>query len=134
MNRQTKQVIVIRKDLNMRKGKIAAQASHASMAFLTRQYEAAHRLTVARNARIIAPSDVQVEWLNNSFTKICVSVDSEEELYEIEQRAKAADIECHLIIDNGHTEFHGVSTPTCLALGPDYSDRIDAISGGLPLL
>ena len=39
-----------------------------------------------------------------------------------------------LITDAGHTEFHGVPTRTCLAIGPAWSDEIDAITGGLQLL
>lgn len=118
-----KQVIVIRKDLNMRKGKMVAQGCHASIAFLTRKYQAGEELT-----------PIQKEWVFGRFTKICVSVDSEAELLQIQAKAKAAGIECHLIEDAGFTEFHGVLTKTCLALGPDRASRIDAVSGQLKLL
>lgn len=119
----TKQVIVLRKDLNMRKGKMVAQGSHASMSFLTRRLQ--------RNE---PPTEVQKEWLENSFTKICVSVDSEQELLKIARMAEEAGLECHLITDNGTTEFGGVPTRTCLALGPDRPEIIDKISGHLKLL
>jgi peptidyl-tRNA hydrolase, PTH2 family len=119
----TKQVIVIRKDLNMRKGKMVAQGSHASMSFLTRRLENNKPIT-----------EVQKEWLNNSFTKICVSVDSEQELLEIAEKAKNTNVECHVITDNGTTEFNGVPTKTCLALGPDKAEILDKISGHLKLL
>jgi len=118
-----KQLIVIRKDLNMRKGKMIAQGSHASMAFLTRRLENNEPLT-----------EVQKEWLNNSFTKICVSVDSEQELLEIAQKAKSMNVECHVVTDNGTTEFNGIPTKTCLALGPDKAEILDQISGHLKLL
>lgn len=130
-DRPTKQVIVMRKDLNMRKGKMCAQASHASMAFITRRLAPCCSRHDALKFRL---ADVELEWLNNSFTKICVSVNSEAELIDVKAEADAARIECHVVQDNGLTEFRGVPTVTCLALGPDYSDKIDAITGHLALL
>jgi PTH2 family peptidyl-tRNA hydrolase len=119
----TKQIIVIRKDLNMRKGKMVAQGSHASMAFLTRKLQTKEPLT-----------QEQEEWLKDSFVKICVSVDSEQELLDIESKAKEQNVECHLITDKGLTEFNNVPTKTCLALGPDKSEILDEITGHLKLL
>lgn len=118
-----KQVIVMRKDLNMRKGKMVAQGSHASIAFLTKRLQKNESLT-----------DVQKEWLENSFTKICVSVENEKELLAIKEKAENNNVECHLVTDNGLTEFKGVPTNTCLALGPDHSEVLDLISGDLKLL
>jgi len=62
-----------------------------------------------------------------------VRVNSEAELNEIEQKARVAGVEVHVIVDNGLTEFSGVPTPTCLALGPDWDECIDAITGHLEL-
>jgi PTH2 family peptidyl-tRNA hydrolase len=45
-----------------------------------------------------------------------------------------AGLEVHLITDNGKTEFHGEPTRTCLAIGPDDAEKIDAITGRLQLL
>ena len=73
-------------------------------------------------------------WLGGRFTKICVSVDSEAELDAVVERARAAGVPCALVVDAGHTEFHGVPTKTCCAVGPAWSDAVDAITGGLPLL
>ena len=117
-----KQVIVMRKDLNMRKGKMIAQGAHASMMFLTKALKNARHFTHA-----------EVEWVNGSFTKICVSVDSEQELYDIKSRAVELGVNCDLVLDNGQTEFKE-PTYTCLALGPDYSEKIDLITGRLKLL
>jgi PTH2 family peptidyl-tRNA hydrolase len=61
-------------------------------------------------------------------------VDSEEELMQIHDKALEAGLEVHLITDSGRTEFHGQPTRTCLAIGPDEADRIDAITGQLQLL
>ena len=123
-----KQVIVMRNDLGMRKGKMIAQGAHASMAFLTR------RMKAKKGKAKLALSPAEVEWLESSFAKVCVRVNSEEELIEIMHRAGEAGLEVHLITDSGRTEFHGVATNTCLAIGPDYSDKIDPITGELKLL
>jgi PTH2 family peptidyl-tRNA hydrolase len=48
--------------------------------------------------------------------------------------ARAAGVECHLIQDNGTTEFGGVPTYTCLALGPDLAEKIDPLTKDLKLL
>jgi len=128
-----KQVIVMRKDLNMRKGKMVAQGSHASMAFITRRFiDIADDYGTATHA--LALSAIEKRWLEESFVKICVSVDSEDELLAIQNAATEAGIVCHLITDNGLTEFDGVPTNTCLALGPDLSTRIDPLTSHLKLL
>lgn len=126
---EPKQVIVVRKDLNMRKGKIAAQASHASMGAIL-------NLSTTENDKLvvdIAHSAVK-EWLLGRFTKICLSVDSEEELLEIYQLATDKGLNVKLITDAGLTEFNGIPTKTCLAIGPDYPEKIDPITSNLKLL
>jgi PTH2 family peptidyl-tRNA hydrolase len=59
-------------------------------------------------------------------------VDSEAELLEIAQKAREARV-IHVITDAGHTEFGGVPTKTCLAIGPDEDEKIGAITGHLKL-
>ncbi len=61
-------------------------------------------------------------------------MDSEEELREIHDKAVAAGLEIHLITDSGKTEFHGQPCNTCLAIGPDDTEKIDEITGHLQLL
>jgi peptidyl-tRNA hydrolase, PTH2 family len=117
--RKAKMVIVMRKDLNMRRGKQIAQGCHAAVL----AYKVADTSDTAFRS-----------WDIGQFTKICVSVNSEEELLDVVMKAKAARVPVSLITDAGHTEFHGVPTHTCLALGPAWADEIDKISGGLPLL
>lgn len=130
-----KQVIVMRHDLGMRKGKYAAQASHASLAFLGRRVSKfIGKKTPAKKFEdwfgLIVAS---IEWFRSSFAKIVCKVNSEEELLEIYNAAIEAKLEVHLITDSGKTEFNGVPTKTCLAIGPDYSKNIDPITGHLPL-
>ncbi len=120
-----KQVIVVRNDLNMRKGKMIAQGAHASIMFLV------HRLC---DAEVGAKDHAIQEWVTHGMTKICVRADSEAELLEIAQKAQDAGLTVHVITDAGHTEFAGVPTKTCLAIGPDEEERIDAVTGNLKLL
>ena len=126
--KRVKQVLVIRHDLKMRRGKQIAQGAHASMSFICR------RLQESGSVSFDDFTEVQRAWLTGAFAKVCCRVNSEEELMEIYDRALDAGLEVHLITDSGKTEFHGEPTNTCLAIGPDGVDKIDAITGDLLLL
>lgn len=129
----TKQVIVLRKDLKMRKGKMVAQGAHASMKAI---FNEGYLQTESLGLDIfVIPMSAEVEdWMVGIFTKICVSVDSEEELLSIYKQAKDADLVCSLIQDAGLTEFAGVPTYTAVAVGPGRNEDIDKITGELKLL
>lgn len=123
-----KQVIVMRKDLNMRKGKLVAQGAHASMgAILGQCKKDGDKLVLDLNDERMAP------WLTGRFKKICVYVNTEQELLDIHEAAKAAGLITSLIVDAGLTEFNGVPTKTAVAVGPDREDNVDAICKHLPL-
>ena len=138
----------MRKDLNMRCGKMIAQGSHSSMSFLTKlgemrfeidygdTFENDFRESYFKNGSVDMHNyfDEIDHWLNNSFRKICVYVNSEEELIDIHRRALEAGLMSHLIEDNGTTEFNGVKTKTCVAIGPHYDERFTGITDHLPLL
>lgn len=131
-----KQVIVIRRDLKMRRGKEIAQGSHASMAFLTRRMVDKFDHTTERYIRDTDEQDfsnAEVEWLTGKFTKVTLQVETEAALLKVYEDAQAAGLEVHLITDSGLTEFNGVATNTCLAIGPDYSSRIDPVTQNLKL-
>jgi peptidyl-tRNA hydrolase, PTH2 family len=113
-----KQIIVMRKDLNMRSGKMIAQGAHASM-----------KATLEN----LNHPNVK-EWLSGAFTKIAVSVDSEEEMFEIMNRAKEAGLITALITDSGKTEFNNIPTNTCIAIGPASHNDLLPITGTLKLL
>jgi PTH2 family peptidyl-tRNA hydrolase len=146
-DRVAKQVIVMRKDLGMRKGKMIAQGAHAAMAVLL-EHARASETELASPAlpgeaapyggagSIVIPLDPPAhQWLvSGRFTKVCVSVDSEAALDDVVARAKVAGVPCVLITDAGKTEFHGVATKTCCAVGPAWAEDVDAITGSLPLL
>jgi peptidyl-tRNA hydrolase, PTH2 family len=133
--RNLKQVIVMRKDLNMRKGKMIVQGSHASMkVFFDRMWKQYDEVDCLFHLESRSLSDAMIEWFEGTFTKICVSVNSEAELLEIYEKTKTANLPIALIEDIGLTEFNGVPTKTCLAIGPDESEKIDIITGHLSLL
>lgn len=112
-----KQVIVIRKDLNMRKGKMIAQGCHASI-----------------DAFLKATKNVIEEWDKTGHKKICVGCDSEDELVALFEAARKLSLPCSLIIDSGLTEFNGMPTKTAVAIGPGNDEDINKITGELKLL
>ncbi len=117
------------KDLKMRKGKMIAQGAHASMMGLTT------KLSHWKADIYRGTFDPEEEaWYFGTFKKVCVYVNSEEELMEIHQKAVEAGLKSNIVTDMGHTEFHGVPTKTCLAIGPNKIEEIDKITGNLPLL
>lgn len=93
----SKQMIVMRRDLKMRKGKIAAQAGHASVTATLMALQKEGRLgqvQVADGWVGLAASEQQAtplsEWFDKGVAKICVYVDSEEELLRLHEKAQAA--------------------------------------------
>lgn len=176
VKREVKQVIIIRRDLKMRRGKEIAQGSHASMRFLTMRIRQCNEskpnsnwavvvlaiffpalafllfgmvagtlnsiVAVCLVANIIRTrikscklkfSDAERSWINGTFSKITLQVQTEAEMLAIAEKAKAAGLETHVICDTGKTEFNGVPTNTCMAIGPDYADNIDPFTKHLSL-
>lgn len=129
-----KQIIVMRTDLNMRKGKMAAQASHASMAVILNMMESEYNELYERRHLTIPNGSALDAWLNGPFKKICVGIDSEQALNDLFDRVQAANIPVSKIIDSGLTEFGGEKTLTCIAIGPDYPENIDPFTKDLKLL
>ncbi len=126
---KSKQVIVVRRDLKMRKGKIAAQAGHACVE--------ATLMALAREGRLdevrLSADDSWVyldegdrgptalsDWFDAGVAKVCVYVDGEEALLDLAERGRELGFLVALIRDAGYTEFHGEPTYTCLAFEPLY--------------
>lgn len=126
----TKMVIVMRKDLNMRKGKMCAQASHASMKVF---FDKIHHYT-EDGCVIMNLSPDMISWMQGIFTKIVVGCDTERDLFDVIAAARDANLPAALITDCGATEFNGVPTHTCVAVGPAEAEVIDKITGGFKLL
>lgn len=114
-----KQAIVLRSDLGMSRGKIAAQSGHAAVAAAE---EARRKYSEWWNA-----------WLKEGQCKIAVKVGSEKELLELEREARELRLPCALITDRGLTELPP-GTITCLGIGPAPSNKVDEITGQLSLL
>lgn len=111
-----KQAILVRQDLKLPKGKMAAQAAHASVESVFR-----------------ADKDIVKSWRGEGMGKIVVKVADEKELYKYVQQAKDDDIATAVITDAGHTVVEP-GTVTCAGIGPDISEKIDGIIGKLKLV
>jgi PTH2 family peptidyl-tRNA hydrolase len=123
MSDDVKQLIIIRRDLKMRRGKEISQGAHASMMFLM-------RLVKDYNAPITRD---QAEWIDGKFTKVVLQVADGVTLLACYQRACMNEIEAHLVTDSGTTEFGGVPTHTAVAIGPERSSVLDPLFGMLKL-
>ncbi len=114
---ETKLTLVVRSDLGMGRGKIAAQVAHAAVA--------------AALANVGTPGFRA--WLRDGQPKVVLRVSSEDELQATAAQAAAAGLPVQVIRDAGRTQV-AEGTPTCCAVGPAAADRIDAITGQLALL
>ncbi len=108
-----KQVLLIRTDLNMSKGKIAAQASHAAV-----------EATLQSNKKLLS------KWRSEGMKKIALKVESKEQLLQLINKALEQDLTAVTITDAGHTELNP-GTMSCGAIGPGPEVKIDKITGEL---
>jgi len=129
-------VLVVRKDLHMRCGKIAAQVAHAALKVILEMMSKKSMLhgTMEKWSLLLSKNTPLYEWLNDKFTKVVVYVNSLEELLTLRDNAESIGIPTALMRDCGFTEFHGEETVTALAIGPDKSEKINRVTGDLPLL
>ncbi len=142
-DRQVKQVIVVRKDLNMSIGKTAAQVSHASLGALLKLFKKTDIWEEDTFPSVGTHMEVNFEhnsfldkWLNGIFTKICLGTKNEASLLKLYNKIEKEkpNIPIVLIEDCGLTEFNGVPTKTCIGIGPYWSDEIDEFTKKLQLL
>lgn len=111
-----KQVIVVRDDLELSRGKLAVQVAHASiLGFLKSDKEKRER------------------WLREGQKKIVLRVRNLEELLAVRDKAEMERIPTAIVEDAGLTEIPP-GTITAVVLGPDEAKKIDKITGSLPLL
>jgi PTH2 family peptidyl-tRNA hydrolase len=111
-----KQVIVVRDDLNLSKGKLAVQVAHASVI----GYERSDKETIK-------------EWKINGQKKIVLKVKDIKELMILKERAEREGLTTGIVRDAGLTEIPP-GTITALVIGPEEEGKIDRVTGGLPLL
>ncbi|XP_017305009.1 peptidyl-tRNA hydrolase 2, mitochondrial isoform X2 [Diaphorina citri] len=116
-----KMVMVVRNDLGMGKGKIAAQCAHAAVGCVEKAYK--------------KDSPFLNNWMRQGQPKIVVKCDKpgEEALQELAMKAKKMGVTNVIIHDAGHTQVAS-GTATVLGLGPATNNQLDAISGHLKLL
>lgn len=118
MHMDFKQAIVVRSDLGMTKGKIAAQSSHASLD--------AYEKTLAKEPRWASA------WRNAGMAKIVLKISGEQALLDLFERAKKK-VPSALIVDAGHTQT-APGTKTCVAIGPAPVETVDEFTKHLKLL
>ncbi len=111
-----KQVILVRQDLKLPKGKLAGQCSHASV-----------EATLSSERKIVEA------WRRQGMPKIVLKVKDEKELLRYFQLAKDAGLAACLISDAGKTVI-APGTKTCVGIGPDDEEKVDRITGKLALL
>lgn len=114
-----KQVIVVRTDLEMSKGKLAAQVAHASVIAAFEAY---------RGWR-----EWFNEWWESGQKKVVLRVGSERELLEIYEKARRSNLPVSMVRDAGLTELPP-GTLTAVGIGPAPDEEVDKITGGLRLL
>ena len=111
-----KQAILVRHDLRLPKGKLAAQVAHASL-------EAAER----------SDREKVKAWRSQGAKKVVLRVADENELFAFKARAEEASLTTAAITDAGRTVVEP-GTVTCLGIGPDREELIDRVTGGLKLV
>lgn len=111
-----KQVIIVRNDLKLPKGKLAAQVAHGSV-----------------EAMMNSDQKIVQAWRKNGMKKTVLKVQTEKELRDILINAKNEGLKTGLINDAGRT-FLEPGTTTVLGIGPDAEEKINKITGHLTLL
>lgn len=119
MEDEIKQVILVRNDLDMGKGKLAAQVAHASVI--------SYLETVKVNKEIVG------EWLEHGQKKIVLKVDDDKAIKKLYEAFKFKKIPCGLVNDAGLTQLPS-GTITTLGVGPWKSSEIDFFTRALKLL
>lgn len=116
MASELKQVIVVRDDLKLTKGKMAAQVSHASVGAVLKTHK-----------------DDLKKWQDIGMKKVVLKVPDLETLLKYKRKAEDAGLVVALITDAGHTHLDP-GTITCLGIGPDRAEKIDKVTGDLKLI
>lgn len=125
MEEKVKQLIIVRKDLDMPVGKLSAQVSHASLlSFLNACNKQKNKNSIHY---VINDNDFNYEWINGSYPKVVLAVKNENQILKYKQKAEENGIPCALITDEGRTCFDGQPTITCLGVGPFDKDILDKI-------
>lgn len=119
MDLEYKMVIVIRRNLNLSPGKLAAQVAHAAVA-------------CALETKKNKPKWFK-KWMDEGGKKAIVKVERVDDFYPLKEKAEKLDIVTYVVVDAGHTEIPA-GTKTVLGIGAAPNNIIDQVTGDLPLL
>jgi PTH2 family peptidyl-tRNA hydrolase len=123
--KNVKQVIVVRKDLRLRKGKIASLASHAAMQFILDNNESDRPDELQ-----VKLSQQEVEWIKGTFDKDVLGIDSHDALIDMVLKAELNGVNVYSIFDKSKKPDEGPQL-VCAAFGPDEEDQLAQIIGSL---
>ena len=129
--REVKQYIIVRTDLGMSAGKIAAQATHAAKKIWFDKFKSSKGGPYVLwgedevEYSFIATKE-EVVWIEGLFTTITKVVKNENQLIKAYNQAKEAGLNCCIIKDAGLTELEGENN-ICIAIGPNYVDKCEPI-------
>ncbi|KAI3552554.1 peptidyl-tRNA hydrolase PTH2 [Colletotrichum filicis] len=126
-NEECKLVLVVRTDLGMTKGKMAAQASHATLACYKSLSKIAAKDPSSPAAKILS------RWENLGQAKIAVQIKNQDEMLELMGKARSLGVTSEVIADAGRTQIEAGSL-TVLGVGPAPRSLVDQITGHLKLL
>lgn len=115
LNMELKQVILVRQDLKLSPGKMAAQVAHAAV------------LCTLKSDKLLVN-----DWLSSGSKKTILKVKNDAELHKYKNEADQMGLKNQLITDAGRTEI-APGTETCLAIGPELEEKIDRITGDLSM-
>jgi PTH2 family peptidyl-tRNA hydrolase len=124
----TKMVIVVRKDLNMRKGKFASQVANASLRFLIENNESDRG-----DEFYVKMSPEESIWLRESMTRVIAMIDSESGLQDLIMKAEFRGIPVYSVFDSRVTP-EKERILTCAAFGPVEGDDLSMILGKLKIV
>ncbi len=110
-----KQVIVVRQDLKLPKGKMSAQVSHASVEAVLKSDKESVRI-----------------WRSQGMKKVVLKVQDQKELFQLKGVAEQHHLVTAVITDAGRTVVEP-GTVTCMGIGPDKEDKVDLVTGHLKM-
>ena len=111
-----KLAIVVRKDLKLPAGKMAAQAGHAAV-----------------DAVLSTKRSIIDDWLRDGGKKIVVWATDKSDLMRLRALAKSKKLNVTVVTDAGKTVVKP-GTVTCIGIGPDKDEKLDAVTGSLKMV
>jgi peptidyl-tRNA hydrolase len=124
-----KQVILVRRDLKMKKSHVASLVAKASTEFFLANDESARGDTLS-----VRLTPEETDWINSGSIRIVLGVGSETSLKNLTFKAELAGLQCYPVDGKIFDDDEGPVETLCVAIGPDEASKIDEITGNLKLL